>query len=189
MNLPEEFWRVKVQEVPESVRPMVERYLKSFPEMRDRGAGLILGGTTPGAGRTGTAALILKHARSLLYSTHFATVWELRECVRNKIMWDEAMTVLDRCRDVDVLVLDGLKPEDEKEPFFGVRAMEELLASRCSRKRVTIITTRMSAQEFGAKMRSLADCVQGRLLFVSVDGPNKRSSQSEELKKAILGTG
>lgn len=51
MNLPMEFWKVKVPEVAESVRPMVERYLTSLPSMMERGAGLLLGGA-PGVGKT-----------------------------------------------------------------------------------------------------------------------------------------
>lgn len=188
MNLPMEFWKVKVPEVAESVRPMVERYLTSLPSMMERGAGLLLGGA-PGVGKTAVGALVAKEGRALGFTAFFVTVWELREFVRGKVMYDEALSVFDRCKEVDVLVLDGLRPEDAKEMFLGMRAVEELLTSRGARRKISVVTTRMGAGDLRSHMPTLLDSVQGCMVFVQVEGPNKRSAQNQELRKVVFGTG
>jgi DNA replication protein DnaC len=186
MNVPEDLWRVKIDGVPESVRPVVEKYLLNFRTMAARGAGLVLGGQS-GVGKSAIAALILKEARSLGYTSYFGVIWEVRECVRNRVMFDDSMTVLDRCREVDVLVLDGVKVEDAAERAFSLREIEDLLSVRCLRKRVSIITTRLSDKDYLNKTGSLALTVRGSMMYLKVEGPDKREQQDQDLCKVILG--
>lgn len=187
MNLPRDYWTVKVQGVPESVQDTVRRYLVNTDTMMERGAGMILSGS-PGVGKTGIAALVCKEARSRGYTVYFTSVWELRECIRAKILFDEGTSVLDRCREVDVLVLDGLRTEDQKDYVFGIRAIEELLVGRGARKKVSLVTTRMNMRELREAFEGLLDAVQGCMVSLPVEGPDLRRAQNEELKRAVLGT-
>lgn len=187
MNIPDELWRVSAKEVAPAVRTTIDRYLEQIRLMVQRGAGLILGGG-PGVGKSAIGALVAKQARSVGFTVYFGTVWELRECHRARIMFDDALTVLDRAREVDVLVLDGLKQEDKDERFFGLVQIEELLSTRAAKRKVSIITTRMTNQDLESKMAALAETVQGSMVYLQVNGPNKRDDQHKELKKMILGT-
>lgn len=187
MNLPRDYWTVKVQGVPESVREMVRRYLVNTDTMVSRGAGMILSGRA-GVGKTGIAALVAKEARSRGYTVYFTSVWELRECVRSKVMFDEGTSILDRCREVDVLVLDGLRPEDQKDYTFGGRSIEELLVGRGARKQVSILTTRMDVKDMLESFGGLLEAVQGCMVSVPVEGPDLRQAQNEELMRVVLGT-
>lgn len=184
MNLPEDFWRVKVTEVAEQVRPTVERFLFRIEEFLSRGVGLILSGG-PGVGKTGIASLVCKEARSRGFTAFFVSVWDLRDGIRSRTMFDDEESVLDRCKDVDVLVIDGLRQSDATEPFFKSRDLEELVAFRNERRRMTVVTTRMGKTEIGS-FGSLADTAQGRLAFVEVIGPNKREQVQKRLQAEIL---
>jgi DNA replication protein DnaC len=187
MNLPFELWNTRLAEVPESARTMVSNYLKNIREMARRGAGLILGGDA-GVGKTGIASLILKRARANGYSGYFTSVWALRDGVRNRVPYDGDQLVLDRCRSVDVLVLDGLKPEDinERERVFGVRDIEELLQARAREAQINILTTRLSARNLEESAATLSAAVKGSMLYFLVEGENKYEAQNAALEDLIL---
>lgn len=185
MNLPFELWNTRLAEVPESARAMVGNYVKNIREMARRGAGLILGGDA-GVGKTGIASLILKRSRACGYSGYFVSVWELRDCVRNRVPYDGDQLVLDRCRAVDVLVLDGLKPEDANERVFGVRDIEELLQARARKAQINILTTRLSARTFEEAAATMAAAVKGSMLYFLVEGANKYDAQNAALEELIL---
>jgi DNA replication protein DnaC len=186
MNLPREYWTAKVQGVPESMRTTIHRYLVNTDIMLDRGAGMFLTGPA-GVGKTGIASLVCKEARSRGYTVYFTSVWELRECVKSKVMFEETTSVLDRCREVDVLVLDGLREEDQKDYTFGSRAIEELLVGRGTRKRVSIVTSRLDMRGIDKFFPGLLEAVQGCMVVLPVTGEDLRRAQSEELKRAVLG--
>lgn len=176
MNLPEEFWRAKVQRVSDKSKPLVFGYLKEIRSNVLRGSGLFLSGR-PGVGKSSIAALVLKEARIHGFTGFFITVWELKEAIRSRLMFDATRTVLDRCRDVHVLVLDDLGKDDLKGGFgSGERFLEGLLSYRGSRKRVTVITTRLTNAQLMEEVLSLLKTMEGYLNFHDVKGPNMREA-------------
>jgi DNA replication protein DnaC len=187
MSIPRELWGAKVQNVPESVRDLTRRYLVHIDKMVKRGAGMYLFGP-PGVGKSGIAALVCKEACSALYSAYWTSIWELRECIKSRIPFEEDTTVLGRCKAVDVLVLDNLSEEDTKKDYsFGVRDLEELVAHRGGRKRVTIITSRLNHVEMHQKFGALSEVMLGCMVNVNVEGQSLRVAKSEELKKTVFG--
>lgn len=186
MNLPREFWTAKVQCVAESVQDTINRYLVHFEAMAERGAGLLLSGA-PGVGKTGIAALACKEARSLRFTVLFMPVWELREHVKAKTPFDSSQTIMERCLSVGLLVLDGLRAEDARDFVFGARAIEDLVSSRGHRKLITIVTTRLGTADLREHLSGFVEAAQGRLVHLSVDGPNLRSQQNSDLRKLVVG--
>lgn len=186
MNLPEEFWRVKVQGVPEAVQQTVLRYLFRIEEMMDKGIGLLLIGE-PGVGKTAIAALAAKEARARGYTVYFTGIWELRESVRSRISFEEETSIMDRCREVGLLVLDGLRLEDASELFVNDRTLEELVSFRRAAKRATIITTQMDMATIRSKMSKLSDALVGALVTIPVTGQNQRVRHHEEIVKEVFG--
>ena len=186
MNLPHEFWRAVVQVVPESMRDIVTRYLVNTDAMVKRGAGMMLSGD-PGVGKTGIAALVLKEARSRGYTAYFTSVWELRECVKTRIDFEDGKSVPHRCREVDVLVLDGLDEGDKKDFHFDARDIEHLIKYRGARRKVTVVTTRMSPTELASSMSGLMIAAQGCMVPLRVIGEDLRQSRSEELNRVVFG--
>lgn len=185
LNLPEEYWRVKISGVQASIRPTIEKYLTRLPEMVTRPAGIMLGGL-PGVGKTSIAAVVLKEARAQEFTGFFLTTWDLREFVRSKVDFDESSSILDRCRDVDVLVLDNLRAEDAKDGFVNERFIEELIAARSAKKRVTIVTTSMTFKDLEATMPKLMSRIKDTVVYLNVGGEDLRAAAARALKNDLV---
>jgi DNA replication protein DnaC len=187
MNIPKQYWGAKVQYVAESVQDVVRRYLVNTDEMMKRGAGMFVTGS-PGVGKTSIAILVCKEARARGYTAYFAPIWELRECIKSRVIFEETTSVLDRCKEVDVLVLDDLCLEDARDYGFGARRIEELLSFRGSQQLVTIVTTRLTQADLNTTYKSLILSTQGCMVFLPVEGPDQRREQNEELNRAVFGS-
>lgn len=221
MNLPEEFWRARVQPTPEQAAqpeiagvtatettPAVEaipakpfvparpgvpdaaidpikRYLRGLQAMTDRGIGLLLWGP-PGVGKTAIAALIAKEARTYGLTVFFVTVFDLRELMRARIDFEGNTSVFERCRDVDVLVLDALRIEDASEHLVNLSTVESLIEHRNSRKKTTIVTSRNSPRQLKDTSASFMETLKGRVFPLMVSGPNLRDKNEEALKNHLL---
>lgn len=187
MNLPEEFWRTRVDQAPESVQEAVARYLRKIERMSQDGIGLFITGSR-GVGKTALAAMVLKEARSRGFTAYFSSLWELREMIRSRIMFDDDTSMLGRCQEVDFLVLDGLREEDAQERWFGLKEIEELVRYRGNKRLVTIITTRFSFQDMASgPFRSLLEAAQGHLVQFPVEGPNRHEKRQNDLRRAVFG--
>ena len=185
MNLPEDFWRAKVQYVqPSAIKP-VTNYLLKIDRMMALGAGLWLTGG-PGVGKTSIAALAAKEARSRGYTVYFTSVWELRECARSRIGFDDRLSVMGRCQEVDLLILDELRVEDRDQAFLGAKELQDLISFRRAHSRPTIITTRLKAKELAIQFSGLCSAGDGCMVVIPVEGKNLRSDREAEIK-SILG--
>ena len=186
MHLPEEYWRTKVSGVPESVRTAVVRYLLKIDEMCLEGIGLLLVGAS-GVGKSGVASLVLKEARAHGHTGWFGSVWELREMIRSRVPFADDLTMLQRARNVDVLVLDDLRPDDVTQGWFGRSEIEALVAARAASRLVTVITSRMKPAVLYRELPSLMDSVQGCMVDMAIVGANLREARQEELRRAVYG--
>jgi DNA replication protein DnaC len=185
MNLPDGFWRAKIQGVPESVRAVIERYMRRIDEMIARPAGILLHGGA-GVGKTGIAAVIAKEARARGFTVYFVPVWELREAFRNRVQFDPDTLVIDRCRDVDLLVLDGLRDADAKAPMFGARELEDLVGSRGARRHPTIITTQLAPGDMREPFGGLLQAALATIVPLDVRGPNRREEEHARLRNDVM---
>jgi len=186
MNLPEDYWMTKVQQVHSGggMRSDVERLLHNTDAMMSKGVGLIVRGPI-GVGKTTVAALMAKEARSRGYTTLFVRLWEFREMLRSRAQFDFDTTMSERAREVDLLILDDLRWEDEKAKFFTISDISELVLYRASRRRVTIITTRFRVQDFDLPPM---DRFSEVLLFFHVDGPNLYDVRKRALEQVMFGS-
>lgn len=184
MNLPEDFWLAKVQYVQKSVTAPVTAYLRKIDSMLRLGAGLWLSGPK-GVGKTSIAALAAKEARSRGYTVYFTSVWELRECIRSKIGFDDNLTVLGRCQDVDLLILDELRAEDASQAFFGAKEMQDLISHRRNRNKSTILTTQLPGVDLVEKFSGLKAATEGCMVWLPVKGKNLRTDREAEIKRAL----
>ncbi len=182
MNLPADLRSVCLQGVPEGVRALVERYLRKIREMRVRGIGLFLTGPA-GVGKSGIGALIAKEARATGHSAYFTGVWELREALRSRVMWEDEISSMDRCREVDFLILDNLQEDEPRETYVNSRVLEELLAFRNLRKRVTVVTTQLELSLVIG--RRICSVLEGAIVPLQVQGANKRATRHEEIVRAV----
>lgn len=189
MNVPREFWRVKVKHIQDpKVRTAVVRYLKRMDEMFKRGVGLLLCGE-PGVGKTAAAIVIAKEVRSYSYSVFFTSVWEMRESLKSRINFDDDNSFTDKARDSDFLVLDNVKPEDSKEPFLNLRSIEDLITFRCSQSRPTFITTRVPVGRLEKELPGVLDACMGKVIEVDLTGKDLRDRTHADLADELFGDG
>lgn len=197
MNLPEEFWRTKLDPVPatettparpgvdKSVRIEVESYLLNINARLVDGIGLILCGGI-GSGKTAIASLIAREASAWCHSVLFVHVDELRDLVASHTYWNDQTTVLERARRVDFLILDGVRGDIKEDKVFGHIELESLLSGRAAHKRPTIVTTRLNFSKFGAAFPILHEATKGSLVFMAVEGPNLRDEQQKAAEQIIF---
>lgn len=186
MNVPEGLWRTRLQWVPESVRPTVQNYCEHFDTMAEKGAGLLLWGQE-GVGKSGIGAVVAKEARARGYTVFFTSIVELREAVRERRPFDESFSTLERCREVDFLVLDNLQESDVSESFVNLTTVEDLMVGRGTKLKCSILTTRIPFPELAARHESFVRTVSGYMVPMHVDGPDLRERRGEWLHDLVTG--
>lgn len=185
LNIPEEFWRAKVAGVQESVRPLVVNYCSKIEANVVKPAGLILSGEA-GVGKTAIASIILKEARCHGHTGYFIPIWELRECIRSKVQFDADQSVFERCRSVNLLVLDDFAEEQIDDYTFGLRHLTDLILHRTSHNKATIITSKMPDHRL-IELEDFLIRVKGSMLLVTIEGMDLREIRSQELMNDLLG--
>lgn len=174
MNVPETYWKLKADGIePESARDKIRSYWDRLDDLAACGEGLFICGDT-GAGKSAAAAIVLRGCRSRGLSGYFVSVWDLREFWRMDVPFDDRESVRERCRNVDVLVLDGLRKEDLSERWFGAADISGLIHSRNDRRRITLVTTEMTLGDIGKGFPGLYNAITPRLDVVAMGGRDRR---------------
>jgi DNA replication protein DnaC len=188
MNIPPQFWYAKATDIAnDDLRVRVARCCVSIKRVVENNKGLLLYGP-PNSGKTRIASMVAKAARSWKFTVFYTMIWELRECVRSRIPFDDETSIMDRCREVDVLVLDGLSEEDITDKLISLRSIEQLIQYRGQRGRITILTTRYSREEMKSTPK-LKDFVRGTEPYLhpmKVEGGVKKSKRPKDILKSIL---
>lgn len=184
MNMPREFWAASSDQIAPSVLPSIRNYGTNIKAMLAEGLGFVLTGPA-GVGKTGIAAVLAKIAKCYGYSVFFVTVSDLRELVRSHINFDER-SILERCKDVDLLVLDNLKEEDAKDLVINASALESLVERRVAWKQSTIITTRIKPGSFPELFPGLWEILKARSPFLGVEGENRRTQAAKDVRARLI---
>ena len=143
MNIGSKYWDVSLSKIKETThKAVVSRYALKIEYVRSKGIGLYLCGDNR-SGKTSIAVAILKEARRQKYTCYFITAVELRDAYYDKTMFEEDVTVIQRCIGVDFLVIDDFGKELTKSQH-GERKLEDLIRQRCNNLRPTILTTNVN---------------------------------------------
>lgn len=145
-GVPRGYWGVRIEGVSPAHAVAVRTYLAKLPQHLAQGKGLVVTGDV-GAGKTAVGVLVVKQTRALCRTAHYVTPGELREAQRNGTALSDGMLLYDRVREVDVLVLDGLRAVDATMPYWGASDLEELATYRVQHRKLTVLTLAMDAQE------------------------------------------
>lgn len=181
-GIPRRFWDVRLAQVGEAMRDKVDGYLRHLSEMLDYGQGLHLHGAN-GTGKTSIAVLVAMEALRLGASVLFVTAEQLRRASIEEIWFDEGQLLLDRAREVELLVIDDLGKEHRGESGYAERLLEDILRQRSSRRLTTIFTTNVPVGDakkgsglFGLYSQSMLDVSRESLRPLKVSGDNVRRS-------------
>jgi DNA replication protein DnaC len=184
MNIPERLWNSTYTEMPEALHQPVRNYIGKLPEMLRMGTGFYLHGPS-GVGKTSGAVVILKSACERDRWGYYTTVKDLRQAIREEWTFDGEASVLARCKEVDILVLDDLALDDFKNFTFGIGEVEHLVASRAVRSKTTILTTRLTPDVFRAEYPALLQTMQGNFVSISCNGINLKEQAAEKLRREL----
>lgn len=184
MNVPQEFWRVTVPAATESVQVPLRNYLAHFDEFVAKGAGMFLWGE-PGRGKTGAAVALLKAARERFKTCFFVRAGEFREALQHQHDFDADTSILDRVRDVEVLVIDSYSVTDLKLPYLKLEDLMERIAARGSHRKVTFVTSTLTPQAL-MQAGPFFETVGTYLVPVAVTGKNRRAEIQATLAEKML---
>jgi hypothetical protein len=147
INLPKRLRSSRVRDLPEEDRPFFERYITRLDQMAERGAGVFLYSPDDFT-RSQAGAVLAKASRSFRYTSFFTGVWELRENLRSGIQFDEEKSMMDRCREVDFLVLNNLTLADMSQKFLNAKDLTSLVRYRNARCLATIVVSGITAENW-----------------------------------------
>lgn len=186
MNIPERFWNTSFLEVGPSLQVPVKNYIKRMPDMLRRGTGFYFYGPA-GVGKTSAGIVLMKAAYEKEKRCYYTTVKDLRQAIREEQSpdGDSETSMLQHCKDVDVLVLDDLAQDDFKNFVFGIGELEHLLNSRAARAKTTVLATRLTPDIFRTEYPSILQSMQGCFLSVACSGENLREQAAALLRKEL----
>jgi DNA replication protein DnaC len=193
MNIPRRFWGVRFNKISNfdsdgqhNLRLLVRNYFNSFQSVVQKGIGLILWGDN-GIGKTSASCVIAKEARRRGSSVLFLTMFEYLDSIISKIEFSYNKTIVERAKEVDILVLDDFGKEFRDKKKWTDIQIEELIRCRNSNLGITIITMNMPMDEFIANSsNSLLDIMKESMFPFEVIGENLRSQNSLETGKLLF---
>lgn len=196
MNLPPRYRDASLDRLHKGANhtALVHRYVRALDRNRRRGYGLLLYGPN-GRGKTYSAAVLLKEAVARSYTGYFIQAADVKQAVVESWVFEETfagemISVEERMRSVDFLVIEDLGKEYKAASGFAENFFETLLRRRVQAMQVTIITTNMELSAFRDRYdRSTFElaaealypfCVTGR-------GRSERRQLAAEMKSDVEG--
>jgi DNA replication protein DnaC len=146
MRIPDRYREVTFSAVSEGEhREVVRHYLNHFPEMAERGVGLVLSGPN-GTGKTSVAVVVAKEARRCGRTVLFVEAARLKDYAFGQVVFEDDVLMRDRMRAVDVLVLDDVGKGVQDSVGAEERLLDDLVRHRAAHRRITILTTNMNVR-------------------------------------------
>ena len=186
MGLPKELWHCSIGGISDENRTYVSRYLDNLDKAFETGAGLFLFGST-GTGKSGIASVVAKEFRQHCHTVTFLTVPDLRELIRSREEYSEGQGYLNRCKQVQLLVIDDLTVDGANDFTFGLRHLRDLLLHRKSRLLNTIITTQINLRDCPSEMDDIVTAAYDCLVPLNVKGPDLRKNRKDAISSLVYG--
>lgn len=176
----ERYFDVSLDRIPDSVgyKDKIESYIHQLPEQVNDGVGLLLYGKY-GTGKTSAAVIVMKEIIGRGGTSLMVPVRNLKDYKISDVEFDEEQTMMERMRNVTMLVLDDLGGEHSKE--YARHQLEGVLRTRYDRNLPTIITTNFSKNELAEDYQAAMEIATASAHFVKVDGKDWREDERIEV--------
>jgi DNA replication protein DnaC len=185
MRIPRRFWETSVDRIPESAHDRVFGYCKAMGRMLDDGVGYLFWGPN-GVGKTSAAVFLAMEARRHGAPVLFVNAESLRSGVLEKQAFRDDVTLIDRARTVDVLVIDDLGKEHPGQTGFTERLFENLFRERSAARKTTFVTTNMSIEKLRERYKpSMLEVMKETCYPVQVEGPSQRDDAPGEIRERL----
>lgn len=185
MRLPVSYWNVTRNDVPVSIQGVVDRYLAQALEFTEKGVGLAFVGSQ-GSGATNAAVYLAKELRSLGGTVTFMEVGELRELLRAGAEYNDELSMIERIRQVEVLVLAGFTVEDATARNFNLTEIAKIVCYRTMWARVTFLV--LYGDDLAAKRPPYLDFIHtllGSTVYVPVLEGDQGIGVNVEMRKKL----
>lgn len=191
INIPKRYQSARLPHIPEGdPKQGLTAYLMKIKEMAKDGTGLYLWGPN-GTGKTYALAVVVRAVFLFGYSSLFLDATEFRKSLMDRtIMFDEGVSVIDRCETVDFLGLDDVGQEYRSANSGFVESMlGELLRHRVNHNRCTCLTTNLNYDQFTAIYgQSTAGLVLDSMVPIKMEaGIAWRPNRAQAAREKVLG--
>lgn len=160
-------------------------YLDSLPDRLRDGDGVLFYGPN-GSGKTFTASHIAIGGYRLGYSVRFLSAPDLLDLLSPGSGLSDS--VMDTCRDVDLLIIDDLGKEYRGKAGYFETKLDNILRSRCFAKLPTVITSNLTGEKFETiYQRTVADLLKECILPILFPDLNLRGHQLPALRSRVEG--
>ena len=193
MCIPRRFWEVTFKRVSDGVhKDTLRKFLTNIDDCVRNGLGMVLWGDND-CGKTSMAALVLMIGRRHGFTGMFITANQYLTDVISKSVFDDATTVAQRCKMVDILVIDdiGKDVHDKSKPTATVERMfEDLIRKRHDDVKSTIITTNIDPDMFNKRFGdSIIHLINESSAAINVIGPSQREIEKEKVERFFQSRG
>lgn len=176
MNLGKTYWRSRAKDIQYAVaRDAIIKFCFGIVDFVKDGKGMVFTGDE-GVGKSWAASVVAKEAVRWGFTTRITSHEELQEIQFKDRPFDDSMSILDRIRSVDLLVIDGVNDDFIEDNRFGPRHMEKLIARRAGEMKSTLVTTRIKPAMWkeDKRLKSLWGVLQGSNVGVQIKGEDLR---------------
>jgi hypothetical protein len=182
-NIPIKFWGAEIDKVAEGgvvpYRPIIEGYIGSILEMISNGWGLMLYGPAK-HGRTYLGCLILKEAIDKGKTAYSISLRDLTE--NQKKPFNDAYTVHERSRQVDILLLDDVIIDEKELPGPQLDILRDILRYRDAWKKSTILIIQGTPNKISDTDRKI---IEEKMKMVEVNAVDYGKIAGEEREKKM----
>jgi DNA replication protein DnaC len=187
-NIPKRFWDSSVDVIPDRLahKEKITKYINELPDMMGRGVGLYLYSEENGTGKTAISVIIAKEALRCGYTVFFEESSRLKSCIMNKNVFEEGLSIEDRVKQVDLLILDDIGKEYRTASGYAESSIESLIRDRVQKMRTTVITGNVVPKNLQSIYSDdFAALLKESMIPISVVGHDFRAEKAVELQKLL----
>ena len=185
MRIPKRYWAASSENIQyEAARKAVASWSRKIDLVREEGIGIYFYGDH-GVGKTAAAAVALMHARKSGIPGLFVSVGDLRDAIWSGEHYSEDLTLYQRAKTVQCLVLDGLDRSDAKAKVLGRKEIMHLLSARSAEKLITIITAKDPPKALDGAFPGFVSVIAESCVVVPIQGKDLRKTRHNYLTGSI----
>lgn len=147
INMPRRLWFSRQEMIGDpDAKLLISKYFDRIEDMIDTGTNLLISGP-PGVGKSSAAAIVVKGVLRWGHKTYVISHDEMSDLVFSDRQYEEGISVMDRIRTCDLLMLDNFNADIFEDKRFGVLKLEKLIERRTNAQLATVLTTRIAPDD------------------------------------------
>ncbi len=186
MHVGRRWWECTIDQIPEgcAYKAVLQKYIAKLEDHVRAGRGLLFHGEYS-TGKTGAAVIVAKAVVMYGGNAFFIPTHDLSDVKIDGTMFDANMTIWQRMRSTNLLVLDDLGSEHQSE--WARSLVERIIRIRSDSQRTTIGTTNRFETLPKVYGPGTMLAITSTMFPVKVSGKDWRANESSDLAREIMG--